>query len=406
MTTAQLPDKLRSLEPWRPVIAALEREYGVFVVGGAVRDVYLDRTPTELDFVVEGDGIAVGRELAAALAGDITIHSRFGTATVRAQGLTFDVATTRTEEYPRPGALPEVKLGASISEDLQRRDFSVNTLAWSIADDRIISAEGAMADLELRQLRVLHDQSFLDDPTRLLRLVRYAARLGFDVEAKTDQLARRAVSAGALKTVSGDRMGNELVALLREPQPAALRLFAEYGLAAELIDDAVAVDEARLRAALELAPSDARNDLVALAVVCVSVSPENLHHALDELGFRAHDRDLVVRSAINAQPIADLLERLDISLPREIWLGLHHYSVEELATAGALSGAQGRAVAALWFRELRHVELAIDGSDIVKAGLSGPDVGRALRGAMIALLDDRKLDRAGQLEAALAAVRS
>src|SRR3954451_10125062 len=203
-------------------VAALDGEDAVSVVGGAVRDVLLGLTPHELDFVVEGDAVAVARRAAERLGGRVTVHERFGTATVEASDATFDLAGSRRERYERPGALPDVELGASLPEDLARRDFTVNAIALHLADGELIYHDGACEDLEAGVLRVLHDGSFRDDPTRLLRLARYAARLAFSAEPRTDQLAAEAVAGGALDTVTGARLGAELGLLLGEPEPGAM----------------------------------------------------------------------------------------------------------------------------------------------------------------------------------------
>src|SRR3954468_1981004 len=179
------------------VLRALDGERGIWVVGGAVRDLLLGRRPVELDVVVEGDAHAVARRAAERLGGGVRVHDRFGTATVRCRGTALDGARARKESYPRPGALPDVRLGAGIEEDLARRDFTVNTLALRLADGRLAGRPGARDDLAAKLWRVLHDGSFADDPPRLLRLARYAARLGFGVEPRTGDLASEAVATGA-----------------------------------------------------------------------------------------------------------------------------------------------------------------------------------------------------------------
>src|SRR6185503_8353177 len=191
-------------------ITALDGEEAVYVVGGAVRDVLLGRAPHELVFVVEGDAVAVARRAADRLGGRVTVHERFGTATVEASDVSFDLAGARREHYARPGALPDVELGASLAEDLARRDFTVNAIALHLADGELTYHEGAREDLEAGVLRVLHEGSFRDDPTRLLRLARYAARLKFSAEPRTDRLAAEAVAGGAVETVTGSRLGAEL----------------------------------------------------------------------------------------------------------------------------------------------------------------------------------------------------
>src|SRR5215208_2565603 len=136
-------------------LAALEGERGVWVVGGAVRDLLLGLEPRELDLVVEGDAVPVARRAAARLGGDVVAHERFGTATVRGAGVAFDLAGARRETYAQPGALPDVELGAALEDDLARRDFTVNTLALRLLDGALRGWPGAEDDLRARILRVL-----------------------------------------------------------------------------------------------------------------------------------------------------------------------------------------------------------------------------------------------------------
>ena len=201
-------------------------------------------------------------------------------------GATFDLASARRERYERPGALPEVELGATLREDLERRDFTVNAIALHLADGELIWVPRAHEDLDARRLRVLHDRSFIDDPTRLLRLVRYAARLGFEPEERTDGLAAEAIAGGALDTVTGSRLGAELRLLLREPQPAALMGLERHGLGRALLGDAFAPDERRIAVAHELG-----GPLAALASTLVGA--DDMRPVLDRLAFPANERDAV-----------------------------------------------------------------------------------------------------------------
>jgi tRNA nucleotidyltransferase (CCA-adding enzyme) len=364
-------------------VIALEGEEAVYVVGGAVRDVLLGRTPHELDFVVEGDAVAVARRAAERLGGRVTVHERFGTATVEASDATFDLAGSRRERYERPGALPDVELGASLAEDLARRDFTVNAIALHLADGELTSYKGAREDLEAGVLRVLHDGSFRDDPTRLLRLARYAARLAFSAEPRTNQLAAEAVAGGAVDTVTGSRLGAELRLLLGEPQPAALLELERHGLGRALLGPDFAVDPDAVRRAASLTPPDARADLAALMTTGLDAS------RLDDLAFPAAERDVV----------AAAIPEIDDGLgDAELWRRLRRVAPEAVAVAGA-RGAE--AAARRWLEDVRHRRLAIDGHDIVAAGLEGPAVGAALDAATEAMLDGRADSRSEQLAAAL-----
>src|SRR5512134_2481200 len=146
-----------------------------YLVGGAVRDLLLGRTRTDLDLAVDGDVGAIAR----ALGEDVTTHERFGTATVRVGDLVVDLARSRAESYERPGALPAVT-SAPIAEDLARRDFTINAMAVPLTGKaELIDPYGGLEDLRVGVLRVLHERSFVDDPTRALRAARYAARFHF-----------------------------------------------------------------------------------------------------------------------------------------------------------------------------------------------------------------------------------
>jgi tRNA nucleotidyltransferase (CCA-adding enzyme) len=375
----ELIEKLAGTPGAGEALEALRGEDGVYVVGGAVRDALLGTVPRELDFVVEGHADPVARRAAHRLGGEVLAHDRFGTATVRTPGGVFDIVSARTETYAAPGALPDVRTGATLAEDLQRRDFTVNTFALPLSGGEMAFVAGAPEDLEARVLRVLHDGSFEDDPTRLLRLARYAARLGFQPDPHTDELAAKA----RVDTVSGGRLGAELRLLLREPQPDALLALERHGIGAALLPG-FAVDPDRVRAALALCDSP----LVALAV-CLSPSFE-LEPRLDELEFDAHSRRTIAAAA-GAELPADADDA-------QLWLALRRLPPEAVAVAGARGDEAG---ARRWLDDVRHRRLAITGDDFVAAGLSGPAVGDALEAAQIAMLEGRAPHREEQLAAGL-----
>src|SRR3954454_22870792 len=152
-------DPLRAAPGADIVLAAVAGEPGVHVVGGAVRDALRGQVPRELDLVVEGDAVAVARHAAERVSGTLTVHERFGTATVKTGDFAFDLAGARRERYAHPGALPTVELGATLEEDLARRDFTVNAIAVSLLDGAMTQWPGARDDLERGTLRVLHDRS-------------------------------------------------------------------------------------------------------------------------------------------------------------------------------------------------------------------------------------------------------
>jgi tRNA nucleotidyltransferase (CCA-adding enzyme) len=374
---------------------------GVYLVGGAVRDLLRGGRPLDLDLVVDGDPAA----LASSLGGDARIHDRFGTSTVKLDGFTFDIARARAETYARPGALPEVQ-PAGVDQDLERRDFTVNAIAIALgAPDPggLHAAPHALDDLERRLLRVLHDRSFQDDPTRMLRLARYASRLGFAAEPHTRDLLEAAVAGGALATVSGSRIGAELRLLAREPHPlAALRCADDLALASAIHPRFGIIDSELARRALALLPDDARRDRLAIALASSAIPAAELTKLLDALAFSAPDRDAIVAAAARAPEVAARLS--DARMPSEIARAVSGAEPELVALAGALGPERQ---AKQWLTDLRRVRLEIDGADLLAAGVrQGPEIGRGLQAALAARLDGRISDRNGELAEALQAVRS
>ncbi|HTU85214.1 MAG TPA: hypothetical protein VMF57_06540 [Solirubrobacteraceae bacterium] len=394
----ELLKRVRALPAAQPLLARLEDRPGVYLVGGAVRDLLLGGVPFDLDFVVEGDAAAV----AASLGGELTVHDRFGTSTVRLDGLTYDVARARRETYARPGALPDVE-PAPLEADLLRRDFTVNAIAIALGGSRageLRAAPGALEDLDAGRLRVLHDRSFIDDPTRLLRLTRYASRLGFEIEPGTRALVTEAVEGRALCTVSGPRIGTELRLLAREKDPVnALLVLRSLGLDAAIHPGFGLRDEALARRALALMPGDARRDRLAVSAASMGLPAADLTALLESLAFEADDRDAVVGTATWADELARAL--VAARAPSEIAAAAAGAPPELVALAGAL-GPESQAIE--WLEHLRHVRLAIDGRDLLEAGVpEGPAIGRGLRAALAAKLDQRASGREQELAEALGA---
>ncbi|HVS28047.1 MAG TPA: hypothetical protein VHE14_00730 [Solirubrobacteraceae bacterium] len=404
-TREQLMERLSALPSGASLVSALDGVRGVHMVGGAVRDLLLGiERPLDLDLVVEGDAEPIGRLLVERLEGELRSHERFGTVTVVAGGERIDLVTARRERYAAPGALPEVEPG-TLEQDLRRRDFSVHAIALALEPGERLGelshVPEALDDLAAGKLRVLHAGSFLDDPTRLLRLARYGARLGFEPDAQTAALANEAIAARALATVSGARVGDELRLLLDEPSVVdGLERCEALGLLAAL-DDALRFDRAPVERALSLTPPDGRRGLVALAAVAQSVPAERLRAWIDRLEFEAPERDRVIAAA--TLPMG-LSESMRASSSRSALAALlAPIPVEAVAIAGALGADDA---ARLWIDELRHVALEIDGDDLLAAGIAeGPEVGRALAAALARKLDGEAVGREQELRAALAAAR-
>ncbi len=218
--------------------AAVERGLPLYIIGGFVRDLFLGHASLDFDLVTEGEAVGFARHVCRKYGGKITVHSQFGTASwypdlekltilkgkspknVKLEPLDF--VTARSETYPHPGALPEVKPG-NLSDDLQRRDFIINTLALRLDGEHfgeLYDPLGGLKDIENKQVRVLHPEFYLDDPTRILRAVRYEQRYGFEIAPADLQMIAEAKSM--LGSLSGERLRHEMDLILGEPKSAAM----------------------------------------------------------------------------------------------------------------------------------------------------------------------------------------
>jgi tRNA nucleotidyltransferase (CCA-adding enzyme) len=354
---------LEALPGFAKVRDAAERA-GVesYLVGGAVRDALLGRTAPNLDVVVVGDPLA----LVEALGGNARVHDRFATATVELDGAPVDVAQARTEIYDRPGALPTVSAADTIEDDLRRRDFTVNAIAVALADPRrVTDPHGGVEDLRAGLLRVLHQRSFIDDPTRALRAARYASRLGLQLEPATLALAREA----DLSTVSADRVEADLRRLAAEPSPRrGFELLHEWGL-------------------IEL-PARA-GDLI-----------DSVRELTEREPWRSTvDRaDAILAAARGVTDDARELAGLKPSSPSAGVAAARGRSATELVLARGLGAGWLDDYLADW----RNVRLEISGEDLLAAGVpEGPAVGRGLHAALRAKLDGELSGRERELRAAL-----
>ncbi len=228
-----LPGRIQSVLRQAGAVAD-EAGTRVYVVGGFVRDLLLQHENLDVDLVVEGDGIAFAERLGARLGGKVTGHRKFGTALIRLpDGFSIDMATARTEYYEAPAALPTVEHG-SIKMDLYRRDFTVNALAVCLNSSRygeLLDFFGGQQDLRDRTLRVIHNVSFVEDPTRILRAARFEARFGLRLSRHAEQLIANAVRLRLLDKVAGPRIFTELMLVLQEHDPwPILRRLSDLGV--------------------------------------------------------------------------------------------------------------------------------------------------------------------------------
>ncbi len=399
LSAADLLTRFKELPVASGLLSRLGGKDGIYLVGGTVRDLLLARAPHELDLAVEGEIDEVARRIGAPSA----VHGRFSTATTELEGMRIDLARCRRERYAHPGALPEVE-PAPLGVDLERRDFTVNAIALALTGERaeeLTTVAHALDDLQGKRLRVLHPGSFRDDPTRLLRLARYSARLAFTIEAGTERLAREALAAGALGWISGDRLGSELRLLAAEEDPlSAFNVLRELGLREAIAPGFGLGDPARARRAVELLGSAGHHGSLVLGMALEGVERAERTKLVDRLGFAAAQREVLLAVAGRAGPLAEGMRQAQRC--SEIAAVAEGAAPELLAAAGA-RGPEDQVRE--WLDRLRHVHTEIDGGDLLAAGVSsGPRIGVGLRAALAAKLDGEAEDRAAELRAALGAI--
>lgn len=364
--TEDLGAAIAAAHPELEAVRQAAGEEAVYLVGGAVRDLLLGRGRADVDLVVVGDAAA----LAARLGAETVEHERFATAKVQVDGHEIDIATARRETYPEPGALPQIEPADSIEADLGRRDFTVNAMAIPLrGEPELIDPYGGRDDLQAGVLRVLHEGSFVDDPTRALRAARYAARFGFTLAPETAALIRTA----DLDAVSADRREAELLRLAGEEEAVpGLTLAADWGL---------------------IKPAPGGLELAAKTAELVSKRPwslaEDRARMIHRMAMRPVGREsgLVTAEPATASAAVELARR---------------FHPPELVSA-RVRGAE-------WLedyvRTWRDVELEIDGEDLIAAGVpEGPAVGRGLAAALRRKLDGEVAEREQELRVALEAAR-
>jgi len=408
--TVSLSEELGRLERLEQVfeaVTALSEAYeGVYLVGGTVRDILLAERSFDVDIAVEGDAIALAQGLADALGGRVRAHEKFGTAVVvYGDGKRVDVVTARTEFYDAPGALPSVE-HASIREDLFRRDFTINAMAVSLKGDdygRLVDPFAGRVDLDEKRIRVLHNLSFIDDPTRIFRAIRYENRYGFRMDEHTLGLARGCIEMGLVGDLSSARLRDELVALLEEGEVdhSILRL-AELG-ADKAIHPHLAADEeavallARLRALAQQYEVEVPAWRLGLIALARKLPPDEVYGWLQRLKMRRRDTEQIAAAVTVGPRIVERLRDQDVE-PAEIAALADRYAPDAPLFALALADQEPLHA---YFRGLRDVRLEVSGTDLAELGLAeSPRVGEILAELRRRKLNGELDGRESELEAA------
>lgn len=365
----------------------------LWLVGGAVRDAMLGRRVADLDVTSEMPATELAPVLAVAAGGISGTPTRFGTVKLRVRGRTLDLATARRESYRRPGALPEVS-PADMKADLARRDLSINAMAASLAPrtfGELLDPLGGAIGLAQRAICVLHERSFQDDATRILRVVRYATRLGFRIERRSARWLRR--DLGYLRFISPARIHREIVRTAEEEAGAKALLQALRLGVLDALDGAI--DRPQTRYALSRASRQTLPSSALIAVMLYALPPGTRGRAVQRLGLTRRQTSFVTlcRRLRDAEGrMADLQGSALFSLASETGV--------EAATVGAVASVSPvvRAKLAWYVRRARAMHPLLDGNDLLDLGVpQGPLVGVVLETVRSAVVDGKVRSRAGAL---------
>ena len=352
----------------------------VYVVGGFVRDLLIGRENLDIDIVVEGNAVDFAYQLAQVWDSKVQAHHQFKTATItRLDGLKLDFVSARNETYPSPGALPSVEYG-TITEDLHRRDFSINALAMRLQSDtfgELVDCTDGLQDLRAGRIRVLHEQSFIDDPTRIFRAIRYEGRYNFRITESNRQRMLDAISQGVLDLISGQRIRNEIDHILsEEAAPQMINRMDEFHLFGTIhptwkISPNFDVLWTTAGQAIKWAPTSLPNDPINRRVILwmtLLTAVDSIEVISSRLGL---ENELCTKLSTQAQLERDLNALSVSSKPSEVYQLLNPYPLEPIVFALTQPNQPDWRVEKMsnYLTHLRNVQPLVSGDDLIQRGL-------------------------------------
>ena len=393
----------------------------VFVVGGFVRDALIGVKNFDVDVLIERDAIGFSRAFADSQKAKLIIHKRFKTATVFMPGLRdkknnfkIDFATARREHYKHPAALPDVEFG-SLKDDLFRRDFTINAMAIGLNKEnfgKLIDFFGGKKDLEKGIISRLHEKSFVDDPTRIFRAIRFEQRFGFRIDEPTERLIRVALKKGMLRKTTKTRIHNELILILKEDKPlqAIKRMYMLEGFkflhpgikmskrSFKLFDS---IDAACKQYALKKRTPDTW--LIYLMPLFEGLDVKSIKALCKEFSFRRPDTTKIVKYMKNGRKALKFLSQDKRILPSSIYKKLYGFSEEMLFFMIAKTKSK-KAKTRLrnFIFKYNKIKIKANGNDLKKIGFTpGPRLGSTLKRILYAKLDGKVRTKKQELVLAL-----
>jgi tRNA nucleotidyltransferase (CCA-adding enzyme) len=358
--------------------------YRAYLVGGSVRDLLRGEENLDMDIVIEGDGIAFAQALGKKLDARVHSHARFGTAKIIKDHRKLDIATARTEYYESPAALPTVEM-SSIKKDLYRRDFTINTLAVKLNPGemgKLVDFFGGQRDIKEKTIRVLHNLSFVEDPTRAFRAFRFAERFGFRLSKHTENLIKIALRMNLFDKLSGSRLYEEMLLIFAEKDPVAvMRRLADFGLLAvihptltfsERLDTLLtAAHDTLLWFGLLFTEEKPDSGMIYLMALTAELEGEDKEAALRRLATPPK----VTESIIGAtRVVRDTLRHLPLDDPALLHEALVHLRLETILCSMAFTADEEKKRAiSRYLVELRNIKPLLRGDDLKALGLQpGP----------------------------------
>ncbi len=390
----------------------------VYAVGGFVRDILLQRSNLDIDLVVEGDGIEFANDLAHELGGRVRAHQKFKTAVIiLSEKQRIDVATARLEYYEHPAALPTVEL-SSIKLDLFRRDFSINALAIELNPERLgqmVDFFGGQKDTKDRVIRVLHSLSFVEDPTRIIRAVRFEQRFKFRIGAQTERLIKNALQLNMFQKLSGSRILHELKLLMEESSPLeCLERLEEFDIL-QNIHPLLKLNESKVQLLqkvekvldwyelMYMEPAPEHWKLYFLAL-CQGNNQEQISSMARRLDLPHKQKNSVLQILQDVQSTEQQLHKWyrNSQKTSDLYFLLNKLPIEALLYIMSCTKQERvRKLISLYLTQLKGEKIEISGKDLKAMGLlPGPIYSRILTSVLAAKLDGHVRDRSDQLNLA------
>ena len=366
-----------------------EKKIKCYLVGGAVRDIILGKTPKDLDFVVDKKAENISSEIALELNGEVLSNSEFGTSKLSIKKSIYDIANARSETYAHPGALPKVTRN-SIDKDLWRRDFSINSVAIKLTQDedwQILDPTDGLADISHGTIRVLHDKSFVDDPTRIFRAVKYSIRFGFSIDEKTEKLIGNCIKSNYINKISGNRILSEVSQILEEDHfKASIQLLSSLGILSS-IHPKLKIGDALLDKLNQLNNDTKKDKSTLLTLLFSDINPEDIEEICQRLDVNPKKVQILHDIQTIKQNTKSLSKTKIIN--SELMMVLDKLDIEAISSIQLISKNESlRNNLSNFLDKLRFIKPKIAAKEIISLGIApGPQIGNLLADIRFAVAD-------------------